>query len=30
MALAASGTGYAIKLYLHGHGPKLVLEADGA
>ncbi len=23
MALAASGAGYAIKLYLHGHGPKL-------
>jgi putative peptidoglycan lipid II flippase len=24
MALAACGAGYAIKLYLHGHGPKLV------
>jgi putative peptidoglycan lipid II flippase len=24
MALAASGAGYTIKLYLHGHGPKLV------
>jgi hypothetical protein len=24
MALAASGAGYAIKLYLHGHGPKLI------
>jgi putative peptidoglycan lipid II flippase len=23
MALAASGAGYAIKLYLHGHGPKV-------
>ncbi|HEV3110602.1 MAG TPA: murein biosynthesis integral membrane protein MurJ [Candidatus Binataceae bacterium] len=24
MALAASGAGYVLKLYLHGHGPKLV------
>jgi putative peptidoglycan lipid II flippase len=24
MALAASGAGYVVKLYLHGHGPKLI------
>jgi len=27
MALAASGAGYVLKLYLHGHGPKLVALA---